>query len=87
MGQHGYGPAGVRPNGITAVLSSAASSFDTKMKDASVFVDGGYAERWKLKRSNCGRGSYNIELRDHDGHSFYQSALEGIAGKTLKLVP
>jgi hypothetical protein len=58
------------------------------MKDASVFVDGGYAGTvGKLKTFQLRPGSYNIELRDHDGHSFYQERIEVIAGKTLKLVP
>jgi len=47
------------------------------MKDASVFVDGGYAGTvGKLKTFHLRPGAYNIELRDHDGRSFIRSALK-----------
>ena len=62
--------------------------FDTKMKDASVYLDGGYAGTvGQLKTFQLRPGSYNVELRDHDGRSFYQERIEVVAGKTLKLVP
>jgi|SRR6266850_1236330 len=83
-----YGPGWGAPYGYYRGPVTGGVKFDTKMKDASVFVDGGYAGTvGKLKTFHLRPGSYNIELRDHDGHSFYQERIEVIAGKTLKLVP
>ena len=83
-----YGPGWGMPYGYYRGPVTGGVKFDTKMKDASVFVDGGYAGTvGKLKTFQLRPGSYNIELRDHDGHSFYQERIEVIAGKTLKLVP
>jgi hypothetical protein len=40
-----------------------------------------------LKTFQLKPGSHDVELRDHEGHSFYQERIEVIAGKTLKLAP
>jgi len=83
-----YGPGWVAPYGYYSGPVTGSVKFDTKMKDAAVYVDGGYAGTvGKLKTFHLRPGSYNIELRDRDGHSFYQERIEVIAGKTLKLVP
>ena len=83
-----YGPGWVAPYGYVRGPVTGSVKFDTKMKDAAVYVDGGYAGTvGKLKTFHLRPGSYNIELRDHVGHSFYQERIEVIAGKTLKLVP
>jgi hypothetical protein len=83
-----YGPGWVAPYGYVRGPVTGSVKFDTKMKDAAVYVDGGYAGTvGKLKTFHLRPGSYNIELRDHDGHSIYQERIEVIAGKTLKLVP
>ncbi|MGD0906709.1 MAG: PEGA domain-containing protein [Candidatus Acidiferrales bacterium] len=61
---------------------------DTKMKDASVYVDGGYAGTvGDLKTFQLRAGTHDIELRDHSGRSFYQERVDVVAGKTIKLVP
>jgi hypothetical protein len=61
---------------------------DTKMKDASVYVDGGYAGTvGDLKTFQLRAGNHDIELRDHSGRSFYQERVEIVPGKTIKLVP
>jgi hypothetical protein len=83
-----YGPGWYGPYGYASGPVTGGVKFETKMKDASVFVDGGYAGTvGKLKTFQLRPGTYNVELRDHDGHSFYQERIEVIAGKTLKLVP
>jgi len=57
------------------------------MKDASVYVDGGYAGTvGQLKTFQLKPGSHDVELRNHNGNSFYQEHIEVVAGKTLKLV-
>jgi len=61
---------------------------ETKMKDAMVYVDGGYAGTvGTLKTFQLRPGTHDIELRTHDGRSFYQERVDVIAGKTAKLVP
>ena len=83
-----YGPGWGAPYGYDRGPVTGGVKFDTKMKDAAVYVDGGYAGTvGKLKTFQLRPGTYNIELRDHDGHSLYQERIEVIAGKTLKLVP
>ncbi len=58
----------------------------TKLKSASIYVDGGYAGlAGKLKKFSLRPGNHNIELRDSGGHTFYQERVLVIAGKTTKL--
>jgi hypothetical protein len=83
-----YGPGWVVPYGYDRGPVTGAVKFDTKMKDASVYVDGGYAGTvGQLKTFQLRPGSHDVELRDRAGHSFYQEHIEVVAGKTLKLVP
>jgi hypothetical protein len=57
------------------------------MKDASVFVDGGYAGLAKdLKDFHLRPGNHNIELRAPDGRTIYQQEIDVIAGKTVKVI-
>jgi PEGA domain-containing protein len=83
-----YGPGWGAPYGYVRGPVTGSVKFDTKMKDAAVYVDGGYAGTVeKLKTFHLKPGSHDVELRDHEGHAFYQERIEVIAGKTLKLVP
>jgi hypothetical protein len=83
-----YGPYWGGPYGYERGPVTGGVKFETKMKDAAVYVDGGYAGTVeKLKTFQLKPGSHDIELRNHEGHSFYQERIEVIAGKTLKLVP
>lgn len=88
-----YGPAWYGPGwgygyGYARGPVTGGVKFDTKMKDASVYVDDGYAGTvGQLKTFRLRPGSHDVELRDHEGHSFYQERIEVVAGKTLKLVP
>ena len=83
-----YGPGWGAPYGYARGPVTGGVKFDTKMKDASVYVDGGYAGTvGKLKTFQLRPGTHNVELRYRDGHSFYKERIDVIAGKTLKLVP
>jgi hypothetical protein len=83
-----YGPGWVAPYRYVRGPITGSVKFDTKMKDAAVYVDGGYAGTvGQLKTFPLRPGSHDIELRDHAGHSFYQERIDVVAGKTLKLVP
>jgi hypothetical protein len=79
-GPYGYGYRPSQPTG--------SIKFETKMKDASVYVDGGYAGTVdQLKTFKLHPGNHDVELRSPDGHTFYQEKLNVVAGKTLKITP
>ena len=89
-----YGPAWYGPGwGWSAPYgyyegapTTGSVKFDTKDKNAEVYVDGGYAGTVaELKTFRLRPGDHNIELRDRDGRSIYQEHVDVIAGKTTKL--
>jgi len=81
----GWGPYGY---GYASAPSTGSVKFNTKMKDAAVYVDGGYAGTVdQLKTFKLRPGEHNLELKAPDGHSFYQEHVNVIAGKTLKINP
>lgn len=58
----------------------------TDHKGASVYVDGGYADKIeKAKKYALRPGNHNIELRDSDGRTLYQQQVAVIVGKTTEL--
>src|SRR6266568_5991797 len=58
----------------------------TDRKDASVFVDGGFADKVeKAKKFALRPGNHNIELRDSDGRTLYKEQVAVIVGKTTEL--
>ena len=84
-----YGPSW-GPYGYGYVSGPPAGSikFEHTMKDVSVFVDGGFAGTvGQLKTFKLHAGTHTIELRNPDGHSFYQERVDVVPGKTLKLTP
>jgi hypothetical protein len=78
---------GPYPYGYYAGPATGEVKFDTKAKDAEVFVDGAYAGTIrKLKTLNLRPGTYNIEVRE-PGQPTYAEKIYVIAGKTLHLKP
>ena len=74
-GYYGYGPA------------TGAVKFDTKVKDAEVYINGAYAGTvGKLKTMNLRPGSYDIEVRE-SGQTAFDKKVYVAAGKTLHLNP
>ena len=60
--------------------------FDTKMKDALIYVDNGYAGTVRqLGTFPLRPGAHNLELRDPSGQVIFQQKIDVLAGKTLKL--
>jgi len=58
----------------------------TDHKDASVYVDGGFADKFeKAKKFALRPGNHKIELRDSDGRTLYQEQVAVIVGKTTEL--
>lgn len=60
---------------------------ETKVKDAQVFIDGGYAGRAReLKTMWLQQGSHNLEIRAPEGERYTQR-IYVMAGKTLHVRP
>jgi len=58
----------------------------TDLKDAFVYVDGGFADRVeKAKKFALRPGTHDIELRDSDGRILFQEKVAVIVGKTTEL--
>jgi hypothetical protein len=58
----------------------------THRKDASVYVDGGFADRIeKAKKFALRPGTHDIELRDSDGRTLYRERIAVLVGKTTEL--
>jgi hypothetical protein len=58
----------------------------TDHKDASVYVDGGFADKIeKAKKYALRSGTHSIELRDSDGRTIYREQVAVIVGKTTEL--
>lgn len=58
----------------------------TDHKDASVYVDGGFADRIeKAKKFALRPGTHDIELRDSDGRSLFREKIAVLVGKTTEL--
>ena len=81
-----YGPAYVAPYGVWQAPYEGKVKIETKMKDAGVYVDGGYAGTvGQLKTFPLRPGTHNIELRDPSGQTILQEKIDVLAGKTTKL--
>jgi hypothetical protein len=58
----------------------------TDRKEASVYVDGGFADKVeKAKKFALRPGNHNIELRDSDGRTLYKEQVAVLVGKTTEL--
>lgn len=78
-GQWGWGPGYYMPN-------AGKVKIVTPDKNASVYIDGGYAGPVaKLKKFSLRPGNHEIALRDSSGHTFYQERIQVIPGKTIEI--
>jgi hypothetical protein len=58
----------------------------TDRKDASVYVDGGFADKVeKAKKFALRPGNHDIELRDSDGRMLFHERVAVLVGKTTEL--
>jgi hypothetical protein len=84
----GWGWYGPGPYAYERAPITGSVKINTKMKDAGVYVDGGFAGTVdQLKTFHLRPGEHDIDLRTHDGQSFYQEHINVIPGKTLKINP
>jgi hypothetical protein len=61
---------------------------ETHLKDASVYVDGGYVGPVKkFHKFWLAPGNHNVELRDLSGHSIFSQKVTVILDKTVELRP
>lgn len=59
---------------------------ETKRKDASVYIDGGFAATTdKAKKFALRPGDHDVELRDSEGQSLFHERIAVTVGNTTKL--
>jgi hypothetical protein len=82
-----YGPAYYgAPYGFEQGPYAGQVKIETKMKDAGVYVDGGYAGTvGELKTFPLRPGTHDIEVRNPSGQTILQQRVDVLAGKTTKL--
>jgi len=91
---HFYGPAWYYPGpgaywgGRSYVLvpQSGGIKIDTHLKDAAVYVDGGYAgTTGKLKEFSLRPGNHDLEVRDSAGNMLHHNRVQVLLGKTTEI--
>jgi hypothetical protein len=76
-----YGPYAEMPNPNVGKVK-----FDTKRKEAGVYIDDAYAGTVRQLGTFALRpGDHNIELRDASGQTIFQEHINVVVGKTIKL--
>jgi hypothetical protein len=76
-----WGPAYVMPYAQTGEVKLI-----THMKDARVYVDGGYSGlAGKLKHFDLVPGNHNIELRDSAGRNLFHEQVQVIRARTTEI--
>ena len=75
-----------RPTYVVPPSNTGEVKIDTHMKDALVYVDGGYAGvSGKLKHFDLRPGNHDIELRDSSGRTIYHQRVQVILDKTTEI--
>lgn len=79
-----YYPYGYAPGYV--VENVGYVKIETNRKDASVYVDGGFADQVdKAKKFALRPGTHDIELRDSDGRTMFEERVAVLVGKTTKV--
>ena len=85
-GPYGY-PYGYGYYGYGYAPATGALKFDTKVKDAEVYINGAYAGTvGDLKTMHLRPGTYDVEVRS-PGRTQFAEKVYVANGKTLKLTP
>lgn len=88
-GWYGWGYSGLgwyEPYGYVPGPTAGKVKFDTKVKNAQVYVDGAFAgTAQQLGSFPLKPGSHQVELRDATGQTIYSQNVDVIVGKTLKI--
>jgi hypothetical protein len=86
-GGWGYGYPGIYGGVYSSHPDSGQIKFDTKQKDAQVYINGSYAGTVKgLKSSWLQQGDYDVEVRAANGER-YASKVYVSRGGTVKIRP
>ena len=81
-----YGPGYYGAYRVAPAPDTGKVKIDIKNKDASVYVDNGYAGTvGDLKTFSLRPGNHDIEVRDRSGNTVLQEHINVVAGKTVKL--
>jgi hypothetical protein len=86
----GWGPTFYRPYYYPRVVVAAPRAGEVKiqthLKDASVYVDGGFAGRTgKLKHFSLQPGNHDVEVRDMAGRMLFHDRVNVLAGRTVEI--
>jgi hypothetical protein len=83
-GSYPYGYYPYPPDYLAANFGEV--KLDTHLKDAALYVDGGYAAKVKdAKKFALRPGNHEIEVRNSDGQTIYKEQVAVLAGHTTKL--
>ena len=81
-----YGPYGYGYDSVSSHYGFIKFDAHHENKNASVFVDGGFASRVKDAGKLALRpGNHDIEVRDSDGRTIFQERVAVTVGRTTKL--
>lgn len=85
-GPGAYGLGWYEPYGFVPGNAAGKVKFETKMKDAQVYVDGGLAGTVKqLGTFPLKSGAHDLEVRGTNGQTLYQEHIDVVSGKTMKI--
>jgi hypothetical protein len=91
FGRYGYyGPGWGYPLYPTYAVrqNTGEVKIDTHMKDASLYVDGGYVGPvGKFKKFSLSPGNHDIELRDTTGRHVFDQRVHVLVGVSIQLRP
>jgi len=74
--------------GYTPRASMGNVKIDTKIKNGTIYVDGGYAgATGKLKKFSLTTGNHDIELRNSASHTVLKERVQVIPGRTVEIKP
>lgn len=88
-GWYGYWGPGWYPRPAYAIGPATGEvKIDTHMKNASVYVDGGYVGPIdKFKKFQLVPGNHDVELRDLSGQTIMKQRVQVILDKTVEIRP
>jgi hypothetical protein len=86
-----WGPAYYRPyyyppRVVVAAPRTGDVKIQTHLKDASIYVDGGFVGRTgKLKNFSLQPGNHEVEVRDLGGRMLFRDRVHVLAGRTVEI--
>ena len=81
-----YQPYYYYPRVVVAAPRIGEVKIKTHLKDASVYVDGGFVGRTgKLKNFSLQPGNHDVEVRDLAGRMLFRERVNVLAGRTVEI--